>query len=175
MEKYLPFVGLPVLMIVGTILFWGNMNFTTFLLCQTVIVFGYIATVIDIRTMQVPPKLLFAMLSIWVVIMFPQMFFDMSSAISLIIPSLLGAAVGGGVLLVFYFLSKKSLGGGDVKFMAVLGLYLGIAGSIQAMIYASLAALVIGVVLLLMKKIQRKAPIPFVPFLYFGSLVAMLI
>ena len=77
-----------------------------------------------------------------------------------------GLVFGGGILLVSILmdriLKKESLGGGDIKLLAVIGLYLGFIGSL----FALLAACLLGLLFLLAGKRQASAPqIPFGPSL----------
>ena len=71
--------------------------------------------------------------------------------------------------------SRKGLGGGDVKLMAVSGLYLGAGSVLPAMLYGSVLAAVTAGVLIALKKIGRKDAIPLVPFLYAGMLITVFI
>jgi prepilin signal peptidase PulO-like enzyme (type II secretory pathway) len=83
----------------------------------------------------------------------------------------LAAAIG--VPLVLYLLSKPfgdgALGGGDVKFLAGVGLLIGWLRLVMAVFVGSLlSGLVIGV-LLLTRRITLKSYIPFGPFLIIGA------
>lgn len=83
---------------------------------------------------------------------------------------ILGAVIGGGlpylVTWLFYKLRGKiGLGGGDIKLWAALGLYLGPIGIIHNIwLSCSLGALV-GMALILTKRISRDQPVPFGPFI----------
>ncbi len=74
-----------------------------------------------------------------------------------------GVVYGGGILAVSLLmdrvLKKESLGGGDVKLFAVVGLYLGLAGTLFAM----LAACVFGLLFVLFGKKNNERQIPFGP------------
>ena len=88
------------------------------------------------------------------------------------------AAIGAGLALAFlgflHFISGGGLGCGDVKLGFVLGIWLGHEYIIVALIIAFLAGGIFAALLLLSKKVSRKDPIPFGPFLAFGATVAML-
>lgn len=83
---------------------------------------------------------------------------------------ILGAVIGGGlpylVTWLFYKIRGKiGLGGGDIKLWAALGLYLGPIGIIHNIwLSCSLGALV-GMALILTKRIDRDQPVPFGPFI----------
>ena len=94
------------------------------------------------------------------------------------VDSLIGILVGGGVLLVLAWLSpflfgKEGMGGGDIKFMAMVGAFLGWKLALVALFLGSVGGAVIGITLLVFKVMERGQYIPFGPYLAFGSLVAM--
>lgn len=89
----------------------------------------------------------------------------------LLADSLLGAAAGSGLLLAAYVCKKDSVGLGDVKLMLVCGWATGLMGVLSLLFRATLLAAVAGGVLLMRKKAQLKTELPFVPFLFFGSLI----
>lgn len=168
-----PYLGLPIIMLALPLLYWRQIDWFTLLWCQIVIVFGYVAAVVDFKKLEVPNRLILAMISAWVVTIVPMLFIDITTTINVMIGSLIGFIVGGGLFLLIYLLSKKSIGGGDVKFMAALGLFLGFTGTLTVMLYGSLFAAITAGVLLMMKKVNRKSQIPLIPFLYLGTLASV--
>ena len=169
----LPFVGIPMIGAALIILRAGRMDTFIMLRYELLIIFGYIAAVFDIRVKKIPNSLILAMLAAWVLIMAPKLFFDTYTAVALLADSALGLAVGGGMFLLVYLISRKGLGGGDVKLMAAAGLYLGLGGVLPAMLYGTVSAALTGLMLILLKKIGRKDSIPLAPFLYAGILITV--
>lgn len=86
---------------------------------------------------------------------------------------LAGAVVGGGILALLAAAVPGGLGGGDVKFAAAFGLYLGPAGALLALLAAFTAAGAAGAVLLLTGRKRPRDMIPFGPFLALGAGVAL--
>ncbi|WP_027407569.1 A24 family peptidase [Anaerovibrio sp. RM50] len=96
---------------------------------------------------------------------------------------LIGAAVFGGVLFLIRYMSKESLGMGDVKLGAAAGIWLGPQASVTAL-YASFAIGGLYVVFYLLMVVMkdgvdslwkyRKKAIPFGPFLAIGSSVGLI-
>ena len=115
------------------------------------------------------------MVGTWVLIIVPQLFFQTEKAIAIMISDLIGFVMGGLLFLIVYLVSRKGLGGGDVKLMAASGLYLGFRNVLPAMLYGSVLSSVFAIVLILAKKIGRKDAIPLVPFLYIGMLITVLL
>ena len=85
-----------------------------------------------------------------------------------------GPLLGGGVLLLLAIISRGGMGGGDVKFAAVLGLWLGIKGVILMLFLAFLLGGFIGIVLLALGRKGRKDAIPFGPFMAVAALITWL-
>ena len=93
--------------------------------------------------------------------------------------SVIGILVGGGVLLILawvspYVFGKEGMGGGDIKFLAMVGAFLGWKAVLLALMIASVVGACIGIALLWAKVMERGQYIPFGPYLAMGSLVAML-
>ena len=132
------------------------------------IVCSYIAMVFDINAKRIPNMLVVIMITVWILLIIPVIFIDTDRGLGILADSIYGLLSGGGLFLLVYIISKKGLGGGDVKFMAAAGLYLGFTGTIPAILYGTVLAAVTGIILILLKKIKRKDPIPLAPFLFVG-------
>lgn len=93
---------------------------------------------------------------------------------------LLGSAVGSGFLFLISFFgvlickSEEAMGMGDVKIMAVIGLFLGWRKTIVTLYLAVIAAGVISIILILTGIKSRKGKIAFGPFITVGAYIAIL-
>lgn len=87
---------------------------------------------------------------------------------------LLGALLGGGILLAIALISGGGMGGGDVKFAAVLGFWLGWKLTLLTLFLAFLFGGIGGALLLLFRLKQRKDMIPFGPYLALAAFISML-
>jgi len=85
---------------------------------------------------------------------------------------LAGCFLGGSPLLLLYLLLPGSIGGGDVKFAAVLGLWLGSLPILLALWLAFCFGAIGGICLLTTGRKSRKDPIAFGPFLSLGAAAA---
>jgi leader peptidase (prepilin peptidase)/N-methyltransferase len=89
--------------------------------------------------------------------------------------SLLGILIGGGAIYLMgllgdFIFRKESMGGGDVKFMAMVGAFLGWKLALLAFFIAPFFGAVVGIII----KIRTKESlIPYGPFLVVGSLIAL--
>ena len=63
------------------------------------------------------------------------------------------------------------MGWGDAKLLAMIGAFSDWQTVVYTLFLGSLAGSIVGVVLLLTKKISRKTPIPFGPYLCLGAVI----
>ena len=173
LQPMLPYIGVPVIGAALLILRAGSADPFIMLRYLMLVVFGYFAAVLDLKAKRIPNSLVLAMLASWILVMAPKLFLDTHMAIALLVDSAIGLAIAGGMFLIVYLVSRKGLGGGDVKFMAAAGLYLGSGGVLPSMLCGTVLAALTGLVLILMKKIGRKDAIPLAPFLYIGILITI--
>lgn len=81
-----------------------------------------------------------------------------------------GTLLGGGVMLASAILGriltkKESLGMGDVKLFAAIGLCLGLRGTLTALVLSAISSALIFSVLLLAKKVKRDDMLPLGPYI----------
>lgn len=88
--------------------------------------------------------------------------------------ALVGAAIGGGFLFLLVLLSRGSaMGMGDVKLMAVLGLYLGWKNIVLTLLLSFIIGGVFGMLLIISKKKSRKDAIPFGPWIAVAAFITI--
>lgn len=124
-------------------------------------------TIIDIYHMILPDKLVIfgAALGLAYTVLLRRQYVD----------SLLGILVGGGFFLLIERLSKgRAMGLGDVKLMAVLGMWLGFKNIVLTCGLAFVIGAVVSVVLLVRKKAGAKTMVPFGPFICIGAALSFL-
>lgn len=85
---------------------------------------------------------------------------------------LIGASVGFVVLSAIILVSKGGMGGGDMKLFVVLGIVLGWKATLFTLFLAALLGTVIGGVIMLIQKADRKQPIPFGPYIITAALLS---
>ena len=81
---------------------------------------------------------------------------------------LIGAGIGGVILAVAMLLSRKGVGMGDVKLFITIGAYVGSMEIIATLFYTFVVSAVVGIVLLLMKKVKLRDSVPMAPFAFAG-------
>lgn len=80
------------------------------------------------------------------------------------------------IFLFFYliiWLSKGGMGGGDLKLAVYLAIFLGFPTIIYSLYYSFILGGIFAFILLITRKKDMKAKIPFGPFLVIGSLIAL--
>ena len=95
----------------------------------------------------------------------------------ILVDTLLGAIVGYLLLaLVFYsskwLLKKEGMGYGDVRFMGMIGLFVGLHALFLSLLFSSILASIYGIILLKIKK--KSEPYPLGPFLSIGGVLVFL-
>lgn len=131
----------------------------------TLISLFVIIFVSDITYMLIPDKILIVFAGIFLV---ERIFLPLTPWWD----SILGAAIGFSLLLLIAVVSKGGMGGGDIKFFALIGFVVGTKVMILSFFLATLYGAIFGVVALLLKKVKRGNPIPFGPFIGAGTLTA---
>lgn len=89
-----------------------------------------------------------------------------------LLDSIVGALIGFGLFLMIEIITN-SMGGGDVKLMAVLGFIFGIKGVLFISLFSFVIGAIISVFLIIMKFKSLKDEIPFGPFISLATLLYM--
>lgn len=126
-----------------------------------------IITMIDLE-LQLIPDILVLMVFCWAFLW--QLFLPQISWWQ----TILGASIGGGILLAIAVLSNGGMGGGDIKLMFAAGFFLGFNQTLLVLFIAFVTGGILGGLLLYTGKKEKKSPIPFGPFLALGILIACL-
>jgi prepilin signal peptidase PulO-like enzyme (type II secretory pathway) len=86
----------------------------------------------------------------------------------------IGAVVIGGFFYLQFVISSGAwVGGGDIRMGALMGLMLGLTQGLVALFIAYLLGAVVGVMLILVKRVKRKTPIAFGTFLAIGTAIIL--
>lgn len=127
--------------------------------------FSIIVIVTDIAYMIIPNKLLFVFLLLFT---FLRIFYPLNPAYDAII----GAIVGFVIIALIILISKGGMGAGDMKLLAVFGLFLGTKKVLLTFFLAVCIGAVVGLLLMYQYKKERTTKIPFAPFLVLGAMIS---
>ena len=125
---------------------------------------------IDAKSFLLPNKILLAWFGCRMVLMLAA--FLQTGNFGILVDSVAGAVVIGLFFLITYYLSKRTLGGGDVKLSFVLGLSITISMIFPAVFIGLVFCAAFSLVGLATKKLTRKDIIPLGPFLFIGTVMA---
>ena len=128
-------------------------------------------TLIDLNEKILPDILTISLLWVGLIFNINGLFIDVKSAIT-------GAITGYLFLWIIAVLfqkitGKEGLGLGDCKLLAAIGEWLGWQALPFVILFASLMGSIIGISLILLKKINRNTPIPFGPFLALAGWIGL--
>lgn len=90
-----------------------------------------------------------------------------------LIDGIIGGLLGGGLLLVLAVLSKGGMGGGDVKLITGIGIFLGWKLLLVCLFFSFVMGSLVGLGLILAKNKDMKTAVPFGPFLSAGAMIAI--
>ncbi len=129
------------------------------------LIFSIPACVIDIRQRRIPDWTVF----LGLVVLITLRFFSLRDSAERILLDMIS-----GFLFLFgiRFLTKGKLGMGDVKFAALMGVFIGFPGLFVATGLASLLGLMFALIGIYSGRINNNSKIPFAPFLTVGSIYA---
>ena len=131
---------------------------------------------IDYKLQIIPNRLNLTMFEIGLVFSF---IYGLSN-IAISIDMLLGMITGAGIFLIITLLGglvygKETMGFGDVKLMACLGLYFGFSKIIVIALLSFLIGAILSIVLLVTKIKKSNEYIPFGPFIVLGTFITIFI
>ena len=128
----------------------------------------------DIKGCIIPNEVNFVGFIVGIILTFGKMIVNINSAFDALAGMLIGflifLAIAGLSVLVF---KKEGMGGGDIKLMAVLGLYVGFFNNIQIFILSFFIAAIISIFLLVTKIKKSDDYIPFGPFIVLAAYITL--
>lgn len=131
---------------------------------------------IDFCRHVIPNRLLLISIAAWVVmVLISAASSGWNAAWLLVLRCVAGGAVWFVVFLFIAWLSRGSVGMGDVKLMGILGLYLGLYQSFGVILLGMFLCAIVGIVLLIRKSATKKSGLPFAPFLSAAVVVLSII
>ncbi len=123
-------------------------------------IFLILSTLIDLRKKEVNISLC---ISVALVGLIYEIFISKTDILSIILGILPGI-----FLMLTSIVTNEEIGKGDAAILSTIGIFLGIKKTILVLIYALFSTIIIGGILLLIRKKNKKYKIPFVPFILFS-------
>lgn len=124
-----------------------------------------IVFVTDITYMLIPNRLLLFFLPLFIIMRIYEPLRPWYDAI-------IGAIVGYGLVAIIIIVSKGGMGAGDMKLLGLLGIVLGWKLVLLTFFLAAFLGAIIGGFLMLIKRVKRKQPIPFGPYIVIAAIIS---
>jgi leader peptidase (prepilin peptidase)/N-methyltransferase len=123
-----------------------------------------IISISDLKYMLIPNKILLFFLPLVLIV---RLFFPLHTLWN----HLIGAVIGGLIILLIFIFTRGGMGLGDAKLFFICGWIVGFPNILLALFIACLIGTLVGGILLILKIVKRKQPIPFGPFLALGTIL----
>lgn len=128
---------------------------------------------VDYRLQKIPNQFLVAALIFRSIFYVFEFVFFGSAVVATLWDGILGAVVIAVFFLIMLLVFKNSIGMGDIKLFAVMGLYQGLWGAVNSVFFSLLVSFVLSVVLLLLRRKSRKDTISFGPSILIGTMISI--
>lgn len=125
-----------------------------------IIIFLILSALIDLRKKEVNISLC---ISVALVGLIYEIFISKTDILSIILGILPGI-----FLMLTSIVTNEEIGKGDAAILSTIGIFLGLKKTILVLIYALFSTIIIGGILLLIRKKNKKYKIPFIPFILFS-------
>lgn len=129
----------------------------------------------DVKERVIPNRALLVMAGIRTILLGVECICFPALISEILISAAVGLIGGGFLFLLAEIISRKGIGMGDVKMIAVVGYFLGFRVLMSNLIITMTLTLLGGGILLLAKKASLKTEIPFAPFAAAGTCLTILI
>ncbi len=151
------------LFVLGFVVLEGNLP--EFMIYSIMVSLMIIVSVSDIEYQIVPDIILITFLPIILIL---RLVYPVETILNVLLGGVLGFLF---MYLIAWYgkkrFKKDALGGGDIKLYFIIGLFLGVQIVFLSLFFASLLGIILGRLV-----IKKMNPIPFVPFIFFGVLMA---
>lgn len=129
----------------------------------------------DYQEFRIPNKLILYGFALRVPLLISEIFVQTDTILAIVINELVAIVGATIVCIACMFLSRGSLGMGDLKLLMFMSAFLGVEGICYTMFVSIFFSAVVAIGLLIFKKKSRKDAIPFAPFILAGTFVCLIL
>lgn len=129
---------------------------------------------IDYKERIIPNCMIICGLLFWLALVVIDIVIAGTPWSNLVIFSLSGGLIIGGVLFIIAIIVKTALGMGDVKLFAILGLLYGVMDTYSILLFTIVIMAIVSIALLIAKKVTVKTAVPMAPFVAVGFFLSIL-
>lgn len=128
---------------------------------------------VDFRIHKMPNVFMVAGLVLRLLLFAVEFFLKSSTFLNTVIDSLIGGVIIGVFFFLLLIIFKNSIGMGDVKLFALMGLFQGLWGAVNSIFFSLIVTFFLSIYLLITKKKKKKDTISFGPEIYLGTLIGI--
>ena len=129
----------------------------------------------DFQEFRIPNKLILYGFALRVPLLIAEIIFKTDSVWGIVLNELIAIVGATLVCISCMFLSRGSLGMGDLKLLMFMSAFLGIEGICYSMFVSIFFSAITAIGLLIFKKKSRKDAIPFAPFILTGTFICLIL
>ncbi len=171
-ENYLPLSACMLVLVSSIIILQISMISLVKTINYVVLIcFLSILGYVDFKRKIVSNKMLILMIIVRCLLLMFELIKSNEIEFDVLLGSFIGATLGFSIFLIARMLSKSSIGMGDVKLMGVIGFYVGIEELFFIALVSLLMLAIVGIILILLKKINYRDTIAYVPFVMISTLL----
>src|SRR5690606_16414482 len=141
--------------------FGFTVELITSLLLMSMLVIIFVS---DITYMLIPNKVLLFFSPLFIIIRVLEPLDPCWSPVA-------GTIIGFVLIAIIILVSRGGMGAGDMKLFAVLGIVLGMKNVLLAFFLSCIIGSIFGIILLALKIINRKQPVPFGPYIVVATII----
>lgn len=130
---------------------------------------------IDRKYLRIPNKLIIlGLIYRWYIFVFELIYFS-DKVLSNIISELIAAAVVFVVLMLVLLVMKNGIGMGDIKFLMLMGIMLGMYRTAECIFTVMIITFFVSLYKLIIKKVDKKTEFAFGPLIAIGSAISLIV
>lgn len=130
----------------------------------------FLISVTDLKKKIIPNRLIIFLMILRIPFLAVEAYMNSENVNIVLRSAFIGFTIALFIMLVMMVISRKSIGAGDVKLYAVLGLYIGAENILSVMLFSFIYSAIIGLALMAFKKVKAKDTIPMAPFVFLATL-----
>lgn len=130
---------------------------------------------IDHKYLRIPNKLILLGLAYRALILLFEVIFYSGNVVSVIISEIAASLGIGLILLISCAVIKNGIGMGDIKFIMLMGMFLGVYKMISTIFVIMIIAFVVALYKLIIKKESKNSEFAFGPIIAIGSFISLVI
>lgn len=129
---------------------------------------------VDVKEKIISNQLIVTGMGIWIAEVLVEVLVFHTDIRAVLLFSVLGGVIWGGLLVLIALVVKTALGMGDAKMFFVLGLIYGLNNTYSILLMSLLIMALVSIVLLILKRVTRKTAVPMAPFVLIGFVLCIL-